>query len=112
MNVQADACVYDNMGDTDGCRGKPISEVKIVHFTVCQKPWYCLPSRKMDTCAAAQDLWWTGRWAIEETLEVERSEYCRRKFMYKPMSIPGQDDTLFQGVQLGCKDRPEGCTKF
>ena len=53
--------MYDNMGDTDECRATPLDRVRVVHFTVCQKPWYCLPSRKENTCAAAQQAWWVTR---------------------------------------------------
>lgn len=109
---QVAACVYDNMGDTDECRATPLTQVKLMHFTVCQKPWYCLPSKLDNTCRAAQGAWWERRWEIEDALGVRRSEHCKRKFAYRPLQFPGQDPALFVGVQEGCKELPEGCVKF
>ena len=34
-----DICIYDNMVDNPWCRAIPEAEIKIVHFTACQKPW-------------------------------------------------------------------------
>ena len=31
------------MDECEDCRSRPIEEVITAHFTLCQKPWYCLP---------------------------------------------------------------------
>jgi hypothetical protein len=42
----ADECVYNNMGDSKRCREMDPAQVKLFHFTVCQKPW-CEPRRTL-----------------------------------------------------------------
>ena len=49
---------------------------------------------------------------IEDTLKIPRAQLCRRKFEYKQIQMPGQDPTLYEGVQAGCQSKPGGCAKF
>ena len=56
---QVDHCVYNNMGDSERCLAMAVGSVKLFHFTVCQKPWYCLPGAR--TCRQAQERWWQVR---------------------------------------------------
>jgi hypothetical protein len=52
--LEVDRCIYDNMVDDpiknpkvggNDCRATPLQDIKNVHFTLCQKPWGCAPSR-------------------------------------------------------------------
>jgi len=33
----------DGRKDCEDCRSRPLNEVRTAHFTLCQKPWSCLP---------------------------------------------------------------------
>lgn len=67
-SVDLNRCVYDQMCDNpreqktvndvahgncrtgeeqcEDCRNRPLEDIASVHFTVCQKPWNCLPHSK------------------------------------------------------------------
>lgn len=37
-----DQCLYNNMKNNDRCVDTPLSEIRVAHFTACQKPWTCV----------------------------------------------------------------------
>ena len=64
-SVDLNRCIYDQMCDNprnkktvndivqgncmtgesecEDCRSRPLEDIRSVHFTICQKPWHCLP---------------------------------------------------------------------
>ena len=102
--------MYNNMGDSEPCLNMPVGSVKLFHFTVCQKPWYCLPGAR--ACRQAQDKWWQLRNEYEDELRVPRVAMCTAKFDYVAIDHPAQDHELFRNVQHGCATLPGGCAKF
>eukprot|EP00873_Tetraselmis_striata_P014673 jgi/Tetstr1/434937/TSEL_023933.t1 len=37
-----DHCLYNNMKDNTRCNDTPLTDIRVTHFTACQKPWICL----------------------------------------------------------------------
>ena len=102
--------MYNNMGDSPRCRTTDPAHVRIFHFTVCQKPWYCLPGR--ETCKAGQEVWWAKRKQLEISHSLPVTPICTTKFDYKPIAFPSQDASLYTKIQRGCASIPAGCAKF
>jgi len=71
---------------------------------------YCLPGG--GTCKWGQEFWWTKRNEIEAAAGLPASDYCAKKFDYRPIELPSNDASLFLRVQHGCKELPSGCAKF
>lgn len=91
--VELNWCVWDNMASpsrdgklVDGkpsgdcftrqkncedCRNRPIEEVAVTHFTVCQKPWLCQGWKKDDItdrlCRAFHHAWFKERSLLEKS---------------------------------------------
>jgi hypothetical protein len=91
--VELNWCVWDNMAspsrerkivddkpteecftqqdNCEDCRNRPIEEVALTHFTVCQKPWLCM-AWKQDAmtdrmCRAFHHAWFQERSAMEQS---------------------------------------------
>ena len=62
-------------GDCEDCRVSKVADVKVVHFTICQKPWECHgPSTSCYYCRICNEF--HKKWfAIREELEKERGAY-------------------------------------
>lgn len=100
--VEVDRCVYDNMVDKAvvdplpniGCsaaRQTALESVKFMHFTVCQKPWSCNPSRDPDDdkklCLALHAAWFETRRRFEaEHGMTSGKKLCQRG--YQKMAFP------------------------
>ena len=67
-------------GDCDDCRLTDVAAVKVVHFTICQKPWICHGTSTScyycKICNEFHKLWF----AIREEFERERGVYDARKY--------------------------------
>ena len=86
-SVELNWCVWDNMcspsredgkgkcltqqEDCEDCRNRPIDEVKLLHFTVCQKPWTCnlWPNNNIrsNLCRAFHHAWFLERAELERS---------------------------------------------
>ena len=113
--LEVDRCIYDNMVDRPvqsppprvgqiACRHAPIENIKFVHFTVCQKPWSCRPSKDPDDtrqlCLKLHSLWFEIRSHVEtrfrlKTIKVpcskqqgEGSRSRGKRLQYLPMAFP------------------------
>ena len=98
--IELNRCVYNSMADDprspikdgarcrDGrdlcedCRGKPIEDVRSIHFTLCQKPWLCnyfpesgptISTNKM--CNKFHREWHRVRADLEEFLEAKKETH-------------------------------------
>lgn len=107
--VEVDRCIYDNMGDkavvdplprvgASACRMTNVDQIKFVHFTVCQKPWTCHPSRvKEDTqriCVALHKIWFGMRAKVEAALEIPLVENPCKKGRYRPIDLESSSRPL------------------
>jgi len=90
-SVELNRCKYNNMSDKphferdDGtkvcrtnenecedCRFASMDDVMTFHFTICQKPWFCLPYRKngiknFELCRAMNRKWYMLRSEMEQS---------------------------------------------
>jgi len=94
MAVELNRCVYNNMADNpttekslkngtlqgrcrtneekcEDCRVRPLEEIVTFHYTVCQKPWHCLP-QKLDViekrlCRQLHYQWYSYRSDLERS---------------------------------------------
>ena len=122
--LELNRCIYNNMADNprtaggfgkgecrDGgktcidCRLSNISSIKIVHFTICQKPWECFGGTSCPYCPLCRKLhsrWFAIRSDLERSAEWKaiakiydgayNSEnyrgYCRRSGKKGYISLP------------------------
>lgn len=77
VSFRADRCIYNNQG-SDLCKDIPLSKVKIVHMTVCQKPWICSRMGHIKICEDIHDLWWKFNYDMLDSIGVERNPRCNR----------------------------------
>jgi hypothetical protein len=60
---------FTQQDDCENCRARPIEEIGLIHFTVCQKPWLCQLHEKEDVshtlCRAFHHEWFKARAAME-----------------------------------------------
>lgn len=52
-----DRCIYNNQG-SDLCKDTNVEQIKVMHMTLCQKPFLCRKMKQKPICAAMQDNWW------------------------------------------------------
>jgi hypothetical protein len=87
-SVELNRCIYNNMSDRpflekdnkmkvcrtneevcEDCRFKNMTDVVTFHFTICQKPWKCLPYTSQNPdfrlCREMNRLWYTYRSQLE-----------------------------------------------
>jgi len=103
---EVDRCVYDNMIDrpvrdppprvgAEACRDTPLADIKVAHFTVCQKPWSCRPRHDPDDtrhlCRDLHATWFAHRRHLEARLGLTNASNddvpCRRR-SYLPIAFP------------------------
>ena len=91
--VELNRCVYNQMADNpkdektvkdvargrcrtgeeecEDCRSRPLHEIVTAHFTICQKPWLCLPQRQnriqMRLCRQMHHEWYRLRSELERS---------------------------------------------
>lgn len=57
--------------DCEDCRSRPLEEVITAHFTLCQKPWWCLPQDQdkiqQRLCRKLHHEWYRIRSELEES---------------------------------------------
>jgi len=57
--------------DCEDCRSRPLEEVLTAHFTLCQKPWWCLPQDEdklqQRLCRKLHHQWYRIRSELEES---------------------------------------------
>jgi len=57
--------------DCEDCRSRPLEEVLTAHFTLCQKPWWCLPQDQdklqQRLCRKLHHQWYRIRSELEES---------------------------------------------
>ena len=81
--VELNRCVYDTMADNprnkegvcrkpvmndycEDCRKTQISNIKLIHFTICQKPWICYGNKKvLDQCDRFTREWFRMRFLYD-----------------------------------------------
>lgn len=61
LSLQVDECVYNNMFDSDRCRGVSRPYIKNIHFTICDKPWSCTWHEPGSACEHFTDIWFDIR---------------------------------------------------
>ena len=77
---EMDSAIYNNMASNVNAKGRkqntvPASEIKIGHFTTCQKPWkVCYKSAP--TCQGMFDHWWQARRALETKHGMKPTARC------------------------------------
>ena len=75
-----DSAIYNNMASNVNAEGRkqntvPASEIKIGHFTTCQKPWkVCY--RSAATCEGMFDHWWLSRANLEIKHGIKPTVRC------------------------------------
>jgi hypothetical protein len=62
---------FTQQDNCEDCRNRPIADVALTHFTVCQKPWLCM-AWKHDAitdrlCRAIHHAWFQERSAMEQS---------------------------------------------
>jgi hypothetical protein len=121
-SVELNRCVYNNMNDKpmhekeDGkkrcrtneehcedCRYRPVEDIVTFHYTICQKPWSCLPftSQRPDhaLCRTMKQEWFLYRSQLETswgraghgegTFQSDRYlGYCTAQGAYVPIALP------------------------
>jgi hypothetical protein len=89
--VELNRCIYNSMADSpyqedksgndkcidgketcENCQNTPISKIKSVHFTLCQKPWQC-PSETFDThlCKEFHKEWFRIRFDFDQSMGIQ-----------------------------------------
>ena len=57
--------------DCEDCRSRPLREIVSAHFTLCQKPWRCIPFRhktiEESLCRKLVGEWYRIRSSMEES---------------------------------------------
>jgi hypothetical protein len=125
--VELDRCAYNNMADnpTEGrtvrnrpvgkcrtntqhcedCRSRAVEDIFTFHFTICQKPWKCLPHKQdiiqMRLCRKTKVEWFRYRSELEKSwgrngtgtgsYETETFlGYCEKQHFkgYQPIRLP------------------------
>ena len=62
QSIKIDRCIYNTMADTAECMNKTLTDIKTVHFTVCQKPWVCERHRYYNSlCKQLHEQWFILR---------------------------------------------------
>lgn len=89
---EVDNCVYNVMDELKGRhKGDPdcatsVKDIKIYHFTFCQKPWTCSgTSTARPACKFATDEWWRFSRQVEK--ELGKPERPRCEGSYEPIII-------------------------
>ena len=91
--VELNRCVWNNMADNpqkertvndipqgpcmtneekcEDCRARPLEDIFTFHFTLCQKPWKCLPQKQdiiqMRLCRKTHHEWYKYRSLLEQS---------------------------------------------
>eukprot|EP00658_Telonema_sp_P-2_P027685 TRINITY_DN2133_c0_g1_i1.p1 TRINITY_DN2133_c0_g1~~TRINITY_DN2133_c0_g1_i1.p1 ORF type:complete len:296 (+),score=70.77 TRINITY_DN2133_c0_g1_i1:150-1037(+) len=79
--VDVDSCIYNNMGTNTNAAGRnqgtvPIEEVSVIHFTYCQKPWYCYGHSGQPICKQMHKKWWAARAQLEKESGYKETKQC------------------------------------
>mmetsp|Transcript_5010 Transcript_5010/g.9672 ORF Transcript_5010/g.9672 Transcript_5010/m.9672 type:complete len:957 (+) Transcript_5010:27-2897(+) len=69
-------CEWDRMQDEPHCNQDP-KTIKLMHFTVCQKPWFCTGTATGPGCAYAVEKWWEISRQVEDDLGIEERIRCK-----------------------------------
>ena len=86
-------CVLDlelliqNMVQMQKCEVVPYEKVVANHFTVCQKPWFCIYQKDKPLCLEFNKKWWKRSRAVEKGLNLEPREECPPNSNYKYIPI-------------------------
>jgi len=55
----------------EDCRDRPLDEIVSLHFTICQKPWWCTPhygkTKQSKVCRAFTHEWYKARSELEQS---------------------------------------------
>jgi hypothetical protein len=108
-NSSRETC-RNNREECEDCRDRKLEEISSVHFTICQKPWWCEPHQlnpklddKMRLCHQLHQTWFdfrsemeaswgrTGRGSsVEEKFAAQFHGYCsgNGEFAYEPIQLP------------------------
>jgi hypothetical protein len=61
----------DNKEECEDCRSRPLEDVVTTHFTLCQKPWWCLPQSQdkiqQRLCRKLHHEWYKIRSELEQS---------------------------------------------
>jgi hypothetical protein len=92
-SVELNKCAYNNMVDqpraecTEGmevsngqcldCRTTPMDQIRSIHLTLCQKPWWCPAWIEEPQCSRFHYEWHRIRQDLEVTLGLQDSRYMQ-----------------------------------
>mmetsp|Transcript_12227 Transcript_12227/g.17394 ORF Transcript_12227/g.17394 Transcript_12227/m.17394 type:complete len:474 (-) Transcript_12227:170-1591(-) len=84
VNDVVDGDCRDGREDCEDCRSRPVSDIVTTHFTLCQKPWLCLPHLENiiqhRLCRKLHNEWFR----IRSDLEVSLGHAPRGAGKYQP----------------------------
>jgi hypothetical protein len=108
-NVTKETC-WNNRNHCEDCRDRKLEDLSSVHFTICQKPWWCEPhdvnpkqDDKKRLCHQVHQMWFQWRSELEaswgrtgrgsstdEQLVSQFRGYCSGPgyFAYEPIKLP------------------------
>lgn len=71
VNDVVDGNCRDGRDDCEDCRSQPIEDIVTTHYTLCQKPWLCLPHNQDQIqhrlCRKLHQEWFRIRSSLEES---------------------------------------------
>lgn len=71
VNGKPNGTCFTQQENCEDCRNRPIADVALAHFTVCQKPWLCMAWRNDAItdrlCRAFHHAWFQERSALEQS---------------------------------------------
>jgi len=87
---EADPCKYNAMASIKKCFNTSLTEIYSAHYTVCQKPWTCIPSYSgRSQCKGLTKFWWDVRREAEAQmgLNISTTNGCLDPKKYVPLVI-------------------------
>lgn len=71
VNDVVDGNCRDGRDDCEDCRSQPLEDIVTTHFTLCQKPWLCIPQDQDQIqhrlCRKLHNEWFRVRSSLEES---------------------------------------------
>jgi hypothetical protein len=76
-SLRIDRCTYNHQG-SDFCNKTKPGDIKIMHMTICQKPFVCSEMDHRTLCKFHQDNWWNMTFRALDRRGIERNPRCDR----------------------------------
>merc|ERR1712060_419654 len=94
-HYEIDRCRYNNMVEINRCMTWRFQDVKSNHFTVCQKPWFCL-GIKHKLCKAFTDSWWERLSVVKQKMGFsDKLGRCDNGYKFLNWSASHKDVVLY-----------------